>query len=88
MTKAAAYFLMAKLALNAEVYTDNDWTDNVRPDGKNIKFTVDGQEMNCWEATVAYCDKVKACGYALNLGTNGFLSNLWSIMKDQKKIIL
>lgn len=75
MTKAAAYFLMAKLALNAEVYTDNDWTDNVRPDGKNIKFTVDGQEMNCWEATVAYCDKVKACGYALNLGTNGFLSN-------------
>lgn len=45
MTKAAAYFLMAKLALNAEVYTDNDWTDNVRPDGKNIKFTVDGQEV-------------------------------------------
>ena len=30
MTKAAAYFLMAKLALNAEVYTDNDWTDQSR----------------------------------------------------------
>lgn len=44
MTKAAAYFLMAKLALNAEVYTDNDWTDQSRPDGKNIKFTVDGTE--------------------------------------------
>ena len=75
MTKAAAYFLMAKLALNAEVYTDNDWTDQSRPDGKNIKFTVDGTEKNCWEATVAYCDKIKECGYSLNQGTNGFLSN-------------
>lgn len=44
MTKAAAYFLMAKLALNAEVYTDDDWTDKSRPDGKNIMFTVDGTE--------------------------------------------
>lgn len=75
MTKAAAYFLMAKLALNAEVYTDNDWTDQSRPDGKNIKFTVDAQKKNCWEATVAYCDKIKECGYSLNQGTNGFLSN-------------
>ena len=75
MTKAVAYFLMAKLALNAEVYTDNDWTDQSRPDGKNIKFTVDGTEKNCWEATVAYCDKIKECGYSLNQGTNGFLSN-------------
>lgn len=75
VTKAVGYFLMAKLALNAEVYTDDDWTDNNRPSGKDIKFTVDGQEMNCWEAVVAYADKIKACGYQLNQGTNGFLSN-------------
>lgn len=33
------------------------------------------QKKNCWEATVAYCDKIKECGYSLNQGTNGFLSN-------------
>lgn len=75
MTKAAAYFLMAKLALNAEVYTDDDWTDNVRPDGKNIKFKVGDTEMNCWETVVAYSDLIKNSGYALNQGTDGFLSN-------------
>ena len=75
MTKAVGYFLLAKLALNAEVYTDDNWTDNNRPNGKDIKFTIDGQEMNCWEAVVAYADKIKACGYELNQGPSGFLSN-------------
>lgn len=65
MTKPVAYFLLAKLALNSEVYTDDNWTDSNRPDGKNIKFTVDGKEMNAWEATIAYCDKIKALGYQL-----------------------
>lgn len=31
-----AYFLLAKLAPNAEAGADNDWTDGVRPDGKNL----------------------------------------------------
>lgn len=75
MTKAVGYFLLAKLALNAEVYTDDNWTDNNRPNGTDIKFTVDGKEMNCWEAVVAYADKIKACGYELNQGPSGFLSN-------------
>lgn len=75
MTKAVGYFLLAKLALNAEVYTDDNWTDNNRPNGTDIKFTVDGKEMNCWEAVVAYADKIKACGYELNQGSSGFLSN-------------
>lgn len=75
MTKSAAYFLLAKLALNAEIYTDDDWTDTNRPDGRNIKFTVDGEEMNCWQAVVKYADKIKASGYRLNNGTSGFLSN-------------
>ncbi len=35
ITRPVVTFLLAKLALNAEVYTDNDWTDNgKRPDGK------------------------------------------------------
>lgn len=75
MTKSVAHFLLAKIAINAEVYTDNDWTDATRPDGKNIKFTVDGQEMNCWEATIAYCNKLANSGYKLNAGTNGFAAN-------------
>ena len=28
ITRPVVTFLLAKLALNAEVYTDNDWTDN------------------------------------------------------------
>ena len=58
ITKPVAYFLLAKLALNAEVYADDNWTDGTKLDGKNIKFTVDGTEMNAWEATIAYCDKI------------------------------
>lgn len=75
MTKAVAYFIMAKLALNAEVYADDNWTDDVKVDGKTVKFTVDGNEVNCWEACVYYCDKITECGYSLNQGTDGFLSN-------------
>ena len=48
ITRPVVTFLLAKLALNAEVYTDNDWTDNERPDGKNIKFMVDGNELNAF----------------------------------------
>lgn len=64
-TKPVAYMVLAKLALNAEVYSDSNWTDGSRPDGKNIKFTVDGKEMNAWEATIAYVDKLDALGYKL-----------------------
>ena len=59
ITRPVVTFLLAKLALNAEVYTDNDWTDTQRPDGKNIKFTVNGNELNAWETTVYYCDQLK-----------------------------
>lgn len=63
MTKPVAYFLLAKLALNAEVYMDDNWIDATKLDGKNIKLIVDGTEMNAWQATIAYCDKIKALGY-------------------------
>lgn len=65
ITRPVVYFLLAKLALNAEVYTDNDWTDGVRPNGKEIYLTVDGKRLNAWQATVAYCDKITALGYRL-----------------------
>lgn len=58
MTRGVAYFLLARLALNAEVYSDDDWTDGHRPDGKNIYFTVNGQKLNAWQTTVAYCDSL------------------------------
>ena len=38
ITKPVAYFLLAKLALNAEVYADDNWTDGTKLDGKNIKL--------------------------------------------------
>ena len=63
ITRPVVTFLLAKLALNSEVYTDNDWTDGQRPDGKNIKFTVNGNELNAWETVIYYCDQLKAMGY-------------------------
>lgn len=65
VTRPVACFLLAKLALNAEIYTDDNWTDGQRPDGSNITFTVDGQEMNAWQTTIAYCDKLAEAGYTL-----------------------
>ena len=55
MTAHVANFVMMKLAINAEVYTDNDWTDNVRPDGRDIilktgsAFSYKMTEDNAWK---------------------------------------
>lgn len=65
ITRPVVIFLLAKLALNAEVYTDNNWTDGQRPDGKDIKFIVDGNELNAWETVIYYCGQLKAMGYRL-----------------------
>lgn len=65
ITRPVVYFLLAKLALNAEVYTDNDWTDGVRPDGKELYFMVDGERLNAWQTVIAYCDRITALGYRL-----------------------
>lgn len=65
ITRPVVHFLLAKLALNAEVFTDDDWTDGLRADGKDIRFTVEGETMNAWQATLAYCRKVSEAGYRL-----------------------
>lgn len=90
ITKPVAYFLLAKLALNAEVYADDNWTDGTKLDGKNIKFTVDGTEMNAWEATIAYCDKIAGLGYKLepkfesnfSLKNESSVENIFTIPMD------
>lgn len=77
MTKPVAYFLMAKLALNSQVYADNDWTDNDGIPNGQANFTVDGTQMNAWEATIAYCDKITDLGYKLepNFSANFSVTN-------------
>lgn len=44
MTQGVACFLLAKLALNAEIYMDDNWTDDQQPDGKQIMFKINGTE--------------------------------------------
>ena len=65
VTQSVANFLLAKLMLNGEVYSDTDWTDNQQPKGTRIYFTVDGQQMNIWQACQHYCDKVSSDGFTL-----------------------
>lgn len=65
MTRPVAQFLLARLFLNAEVYADDDWTDNRRPDGKTMIFTVGGQTMNAWQACIHYCNEIEKEGYQL-----------------------
>ena len=65
VTQSVANFLLAKLMLNGEVYSDTDWTDNQQPKGTRIYFTVDGRQMNIWQACQHYCDKVSSDGFTL-----------------------
>ena len=77
MTKAVAYAMMARLAINAAVFTQDNWNQGqftggidkveagVTAAGKNAKITVNGKSMNAWE-TVVYCqEQIKAEGYEL-----------------------
>ncbi len=66
MTVFVAYFVMMKMALNAEIYTDNDWTDNVYPDGKTITlrtldcFSNEVHEANAWQTVRDIQNVIKA----------------------------
>lgn len=91
VTKPVAYFVLAKLMLNAEVYTDNDWTDGIRPDGGNMQFNIQGKMMNAWEATIFYCDLLEYGGFRLaDKYQNNFAvynenspENIWIIPMDK-----
>lgn len=65
ITRPVVTFLLAKLALNAEIYTDNNWIDGVRPSGRNIYFEVNHHRLNAWETTLYYCDQLEEMGYRL-----------------------
>ena len=65
MTRDVVDFLLAKVLLNAEVYSDDDWTDDQRPDGSTMMWNVDGEILNTWQAVERYCVILEASGYTL-----------------------
>lgn len=81
ITRPVALFVLAKLALNGEVYAWDDWTTKPRPDGKSVTWTINGKTMNTWEATVYYCDEIAKAGYALEpkFNTNFQVDNEMSV---------
>ena len=91
VTLPVAIFVLAKLYLNAEVYTDDVWTDDKRPDGGSMEFIINNKKMNAWEATVYYCDLIEQMHYKLeadysnNFFVNNHYSNenIWTIPLDQ-----
>ena len=91
VTRPVAWFLLAKLSLNAEVYTDDDWTDSSRPDGKTIMFDIKGNKKNAWQTCVHYCDLITAAGYTLEadytknfaVHNEGSTENIFTIPLDK-----
>lgn len=80
ITQPVVNFLLAKLALNAEIYMYDDWTRGYasRPKGSDIHFSVpasdaslrngdkvDCRKLNAWETCIYYCDKLAEEGYVL-----------------------
>ena len=65
MTCPVVDFLLAKVLLNAEVYADDDWTDDHRPDVSTMMWNVNGDMMNTWQAVERYCVFIGAYGYTL-----------------------
>lgn len=81
ITRPVVNFLLAKLALNAEIYADDDWTDEKKLDGKDIFFTVNGNRLNAWQTCVWYCDQLTQEGYELE---NDYASN-FSVHNENSK---
>ena len=91
ITTAAVDFMLAKLTLNAEVYSDDDWIDGLRPDGSEVLFTVDGRQLNAWQACAAFCQRITDAGYLLEedytanfaVHNEGSLENIFTIPLDK-----
>ena len=69
ITQPVANFLLAKLALNAEIYTYDDWTSGYqnRPRGKDIVLNVPVENHNADDAAGRLADKPVVNGnYQLN----------------------
>ena len=73
MTAPVCWFLLAKMALNAEIWTDNDWTDEKRTAGRNILLDCGEEYLNAWDACLYWCSKIQNEGYELEpLYANNF----------------
>ena len=91
ITHSVALFVLAKLMLNAEIYADDNWTDDTYLDGKNLLFKIDNKTLNAWEATIHYCNLLDLSGFSLEeLYINNFLvrneyskENIWIIPMDK-----
>ncbi len=92
ITQPVALFILAKLAINTPVYSDNDWTDNAGVPNGSTDFELDGQQVICWDAAIAYCDAITALGYTLESnfasnfkkGNESSVENIFVIPMDAK----
>ena len=77
MTKAVGYAMLARLAINAAVFSQDNWNQGqftggiakveagVTAAGKSQNITLEGKTRNAWE-TVVYCqERIGALGYEL-----------------------
>lgn len=91
ITRPVVYFLLARLALNAEIYMDDNWTDTVYPEGQSIRFDVAGKSLNAWQTTIAYCDSLGEMGYGLereyqnnfSVSNESSIENIFTIPMDK-----
>ena len=66
ITRPVVDFVLAKMALNAEIWYDDVWTDDEREAGSDILLPCGEQgEMTAWDACIYYCDQVTQAGYQL-----------------------
>ena len=91
ITRSVVNFVLAKLALNAEVYADDDWTDGVRMNGSELYFNILGQQLNAWQTAVFFCDEIEEENFNLEQDySNNFIvynesstENIWVIPMDK-----
>ena len=91
VTQAVVAFVLAKLYLNAEVYSSDDWTQQPRRKGKDMVFTIGGVKKNAWEACSHYCELLKNKGYQLeeeyknnfSIDNDHSKENIWTIPMDR-----
>jgi hypothetical protein len=77
VTKAVGYMALAKMAINAPVFSKDKWDDGsltggidkvapaINEAGRNISITLDGAARNAWETVVYCCQQIEQEGYSL-----------------------
>ena len=91
ITAPVMWFILAKMTLNAEIWTDDIWTDDQHLEGDNILFTIAGEQMTAWEACIYYCGLLTNFGYKLepaystnfNTRNESSLENIFTIPMDK-----